>query len=121
MYHSTDTYHCFVKEVAHVPKSRADEWVHAVNRFCLQPFWTNTTTIQGIVQDAQGGGLPGVTIIVENPGLTRSTVTVLTDDQGRYNIPGLQAATYVLRAQSGRILYPGIARHCCFFGKCCWS
>ena len=62
-------------------------------------FGQTTTTIQGIVQDAQGVVLPGVTIIVENPGLTRSTVTVLTDDQGRYHIPGLQAATYVLRAQ----------------------
>ena len=51
--------------------------------FVCSLFGQTTTTIQGIVQDAQGGGLPGVTIIVENPDLTRSTVTVLTDDQGR--------------------------------------
>jgi hypothetical protein len=55
-----------------------------------------TGTLRGVVSDAQGGVLPGVTVRAESPNLRRSDVTTVTDEAGRYQLVGLPAGTYVL-------------------------
>src|SRR4029450_10697217 len=54
--------------------------------------------ITGIVTDAQGGVLPGVTITVRNAesGVTR---TIVTEDDRRYRLGGLPPARYNLTAE----------------------
>jgi len=57
-----------------------------------------TSTIYGVVQDPQGQVLPGVTISVESPALRRGVVTTVTNGEGRYRVPGLQAGLYKVTA-----------------------
>jgi hypothetical protein len=54
-----------------------------------------TGIISGVVRDATGAVLPGVNIQVINreTGVAR---TVITDDVGRYRVPGLEAGTYAV-------------------------
>ena len=54
--------------------------------------------VTGIVTDAQGGVLPGVTITVRNAdsGVTR---TIVTEADGRYRLGGLPPGRYNLRAE----------------------
>src|SRR5215210_1275828 len=54
--------------------------------------------ITGIVTDAQGGVLPGVTITVRNAesGVTR---TIITETNGRYRLGGLPPGRYNLMAE----------------------
>ena len=54
--------------------------------------------ITGIVTDAQGGVLPGVTITVRNAesGVTR---TIVTEADGRYRLGGLPPGRYNLTAE----------------------
>jgi hypothetical protein len=54
-----------------------------------------TGTIDGQVTDAQGQPLPGVTVNLSGPQVTRSTVT---DDEGRYRFALLQAGRYTVGA-----------------------
>ena len=55
-------------------------------------------TISGVVQDATGGILPGVTVTITNldTGIAR---TVITNDSGRYRAPSLSGGTYQVRAE----------------------
>jgi len=54
---------------------------------------TNTGEITGVVHDAQGGVLPGVTVIAEH--LESGTrIERVTDEQGRYLLPSLRVGTY---------------------------
>jgi hypothetical protein len=56
---------------------------------------TNTGEISGVVRDAQGGVLPGVTVLAEH--LDSGTRTErITDDQGRYLIPSLRVGAYTV-------------------------
>ena len=59
---------------------------------------TTNGVIAGIVSDAQGGVLPGVTLTVRNTetGLTR---TVVTEGDGRYRAGGLPPGRYELQAE----------------------
>jgi hypothetical protein len=54
--------------------------------------------VTGIVADAQGGVLPGVTVTLRNveSGALRTTAT---DEGGRYRLAGLQPGRYALRAE----------------------
>src|SRR3989442_969943 len=52
--------------------------------------------IAGVVRDASGGVLPGVTVEAASPALIEKVRTVVTDDQGRYNIVDLRPGTYVI-------------------------
>ena len=54
--------------------------------------------IQGIVADAQGGVLPGVTLTLRNTetGVVRTTVS---ESDGQYRFAGLQPAVYDLKAE----------------------
>ena len=59
---------------------------------------TTNGAIAGIVSDAQGGVLPGVTVTLRNTdtGLTR---TIVTEADGRYRVGGLPPGSYELRAE----------------------
>ena len=58
------------------------------------------SSIAGIVRDASGGVLPGVSVEASSPALIERTRTVTTDAQGRYAIvdlrPGLYKVTFAL-------------------------
>src|SRR5262245_57959165 len=52
--------------------------------------------IAGLVRDASGGVLPGVTVEAASPALIEKVRTVVTDGQGRYGIIDLRPGTYVV-------------------------
>jgi hypothetical protein len=51
-------------------------------------------TITGVVKDASGAVLPGVTIETSSPALIEKTRTAVTDGTGQYRIEGLRPGTY---------------------------
>src|SRR6185503_1748053 len=57
-----------------------------------------SASVAGIVADAQGGVLPGVTVTLRNieSGAVR---TAATEEGGRYRLAGLQPGRYTLRAE----------------------
>jgi hypothetical protein len=52
--------------------------------------------IAGVVKDTTGGVLPGATVEATSPALIEKVRTVVTDDQGRYQIVDLRAGTYTV-------------------------
>src|SRR5688500_113638 len=56
-----------------------------------------SATLVGIVQDGQGGRLPGVTIVVRNVA-TGASREFVTDAEGRFRATALSAGEYELRA-----------------------
>jgi len=68
--------------------------------FMASPAMAQTTNgvISGIISDAQGGVLPGVTVTGRNPdtGLTR---TVVTEADGRFRLAALPPGRYELKAE----------------------
>src|SRR5215471_19019735 len=56
--------------------------------------------IAGVVKDASGAVLPGVTVEAASPSLIEKSKTVVTDGEGRYNIvdlrPGIYTVTFSL-------------------------
>lgn len=52
------------------------------------------SNIAGVVRDTSGAVLPGVTVEVTSPALIERTRSVITDDQGRYNIVDLRPGSY---------------------------
>ena len=59
-----------------------------------------TSTISGTVRDTSGGVLPGVTVEVSSPALIEKVRTVVTDNDGKYQVvslrPGLYSVTFTL-------------------------
>ena len=55
--------------------------------------------IAGVVRDTSGAVLPGVTVEAASPALIEKVRTVVTDDQGRYNIVDLRPGTYASRSR----------------------
>src|SRR5262245_16417639 len=59
-----------------------------------------TGTISGVVQDASGGVLPGVTVEAASPALIEKVRSAVTDSEGIYRVinlaPGTYAVTYTL-------------------------
>ena len=57
-----------------------------------------TGTILGVVKDASGGVVPGVTVTVQNAetGFSR---TVMTEDDGSYRVSALPVGRYTVRAE----------------------
>jgi hypothetical protein len=53
-------------------------------------------TLTGVVRDASGGVLPGVTVEASSPALIEKVRTAVTDDQGQYRIIDLRAGVYTL-------------------------
>ena len=52
--------------------------------------------IAGVVRDASGGVLPGVTVEATSPALIEKARTVVSDGEGRYNIVDLEPGSYVV-------------------------
>ena len=64
-----------------------------------QPAWAQSTssgTIAGVVRDATGGVLPGVTVEVSSPALIEKVRTGVTDTQGQFKIVELRPGTYAV-------------------------
>ena len=61
---------------------------------------TGASGIAGVVRDASGAVLPGVTVEASSPALIEKVRTVVTDAQGHYRIvdlrPGVYAVTFTL-------------------------
>jgi hypothetical protein len=57
-----------------------------------------TTELRGVLQDAQGGALPGVTVVVRNQdtGMFRETIS---NADGTYFVSGLVPGTYEIKAE----------------------
>src|SRR5438270_807414 len=53
-----------------------------------------TGTLSGLVHDAQGGVLPGVSVSVSSPALIGGARTVTTGELGTYQLTGLPPGTY---------------------------
>lgn len=53
-------------------------------------------SIAGVVTDASGGVLPGVTVEASSPALIEGTRTVVTDGSGRYSVEALRPGPYVV-------------------------
>ena len=54
-------------------------------------------SIAGVVTDATGGVLPGVTVEASSPAMIEKRRTAITDRAGRYRIEDLRPGTYALR------------------------
>ncbi|MCC7127131.1 MAG: TonB-dependent receptor [Acidobacteria bacterium] len=68
---------------------------------CAAPAWAQSgASITGVVRDASGGVLPGVTVEAASPALIEGTRTVVTDSNGSYQIidlrPGDYSVTFIL-------------------------
>ena len=61
-------------------------------------------TMTGVVRDASGGVLPGVTVEAASPALTEKVRTVVTDGSGHYRLIDLTPGTYALT-----FTFPGFA------------
>ena len=60
---------------------------------------SNTGTITGVVQDANGAIVPNATVTVTNVG-TNETKTVTSDSDGRYEAPSLSTGLYKVTASA---------------------
>lgn len=58
-----------------------------------------TSTLHGVVRDANGGVLPGATVTVESQALNRVAGRDVTDVQGRYRIAGLRPGAYAVKVE----------------------
>ena len=59
--------------------------------------WAQTgASIVGVVRDATGGVMPGVTVEASSPALIEKTRTVVTDGEGQYKIIDLRPGVYVV-------------------------
>ena len=64
--------------------------------FLIPSIASAQASISGLVQDASGAILPGVTVEASSPVLIEKTRTVVTDGAGRYSIVDLRPGTYVV-------------------------
>ena len=55
-----------------------------------------TGAIAGVVRDATGGVLPGVTVEAASPALIEKVRTVVSDGEGQYKIVDLRPGTYTV-------------------------
>jgi hypothetical protein len=55
-----------------------------------------TGTIAGVVKDASGAVMPGVTVEAASPALIEKVRSVVTDEQGQYKIVNLVPGTYTV-------------------------
>ncbi|MDO8679190.1 MAG: carboxypeptidase-like regulatory domain-containing protein [Acidobacteriota bacterium] len=54
------------------------------------------SALAGVVRDASGGVLPGVTVEAASPALIEQVRSVITDDAGQYRIVDLRPGVYKL-------------------------
>jgi Carboxypeptidase regulatory-like domain len=60
----------------------------------IVPGLASAQNIAGVVRDASGGVLPGVTVEASSPALIEKVRTVVTDGSGQYRLDSLSAGTY---------------------------
>src|SRR3954471_4737617 len=65
-----------------------------VSLFLPAKVFAQNAEIAGVVKDASGAVLPGVTVEVSSPALIEKARTVFTDGQGQYRVIALVAGTY---------------------------
>src|SRR6187402_146479 len=72
--------------------------VAAVISLDSAPAWAQgqTGTISGVVRDASGAVLPGVTVEASSPALIEKTRSAVTDGQGAYSIIDLRPGPYTV-------------------------
>ena len=74
---------------------KVTRWVVGVACLVLFPTLASAqATITGVVKDASGAVLPGVTVETSSPALIEKTRTAVTDGTGQYRIEGLRPGTY---------------------------
>jgi hypothetical protein len=71
----------------------------------ISPVLAQTSSLQGIVQDAQGAGVPATLVIVTNQE-TAAVRRTVADDSGAYSLLQVQPGTYKVEAQK-----PGFATY----------
>src|SRR6058998_2263734 len=75
-------------------------FVMAVSLSAANPAWAGQSlasgSIAGVVTDASGAVLPGVTVEATSPALIEKVRTVVTDAQGQYKIVELRPGTYAV-------------------------
>ena len=57
---------------------------------------TSTATIAGVVKDASGAVLPGVTVEAASPALIENVRSTVTDERGQYRLPELRPGMYTV-------------------------
>jgi hypothetical protein len=67
--------------------------------------------ITGVVKDASGGVLPGVTVEAASPALIEKVRSVVTDDTGQYRIVDLRPGTYAVTSHAAGIQQRQARRH----------
>src|SRR6187455_1733792 len=76
------------------------KWVMAVAALAIALLIPSTAhaqaSIAGVVRDASGGVLPGVTVEATSPVLIEKVRTVVTDGSGQYRIIDLRPGTYAV-------------------------
>ena len=70
------------------------------------------SAINGVVRDASGGVLPGVTVEAASEALIERVRTAVTDDQGLYRLLDLRPGTYTLTFSAARASTTSSARDC---------
>ena len=63
----------------------------------LPAFAQAQTTLAGVVRDASGAVLPGVTVEASSSALIERTRSTVTDENGQYQIVNLRPGTYALK------------------------
>jgi hypothetical protein len=56
----------------------------------------NSARIEGRITDETGGALPGVAVTVKSPALQAPQLETVTDNDGRYRVPGLRGGSYTV-------------------------
>ena len=56
---------------------------------------SSTSSLSGVVQDTDGGAIPGASIVVKNNG-TGVTMEAVSNASGQFSFPGLDAGTYTV-------------------------
>ncbi len=75
------------------------------------PSWVYAqASIAGVVRDASGGVLPGVTVEATSPALIEKVRSVVTDGTGQYRIIDLRPGTYAVTVRRSRASAASAAR-----------
>src|SRR5262245_45887190 len=64
----------------------------------LSTFAQTQAGISGVIHDATGAIIPGVTVTITNPG-TNFVRTAISNEAGVYNLPGLQPGRYNMKVE----------------------
>jgi hypothetical protein len=89
--------------------------------FASQTQQVTTATVFGRVQDAQGGVIPGATLVLLSETRGTRTAPVVTNATGDYVFPNVSADTYTIEVsmngfktakRAGISVSPAIARRC---------